>query len=143
VLATLAFHVRTQVPGARAAEVVILAASALLGFLVDTAFLRWGVITLEGAAVSPPWLVALWPNLAATTATGSSLAVLAKRPGLAACAGGLGGAAAYDAGSRLGALTLGESQWRSLGLIGVAWTSVLPIFFLLRRSAILVPGEGE
>jgi len=113
---------------------VVLTASAFLGFVVDTTLLRCGVIARADTEVSPPWLIALWPNAAAATAPGGSLAFLANRRWLAACVGGLGGAVAYDAGSRLGALGLGESPWRSLGVIGVAWSSVLPIFFWLRAS---------
>jgi hypothetical protein len=134
VLATLAVHVGMRARGARAAEVFVLAASAVLGFVVDTALLRCGVIARADTEVSPPWLIALWPNAAAATAAGGSLAFLANRPRLAACAGGLAGAVAYDAGSRLGAIGLGESPWRSLGVIGVAWACVLPIFLWLRAS---------
>ncbi len=134
VLATLTVHVGMRAPGARAAEIFVLAASALLGFAVDTVLLRCGVIARADTAVSPPWLIALWPNAAAATAAGGSLAFLSNRPWLAACLGGVAGAVAYGAGSRMGAIGLGESSWRSLGVIGVAWACVLPIFFWLRAS---------
>jgi hypothetical protein len=144
VVVLLTVHVARRGAGRRGTEIVVLAMSALLGFAVDTALLRSGVIARTGTEVSPPWLIALWPNVAATTAKGGSLAFLAERPWVAAFVGGFGGALSYDAGSRLGALGLGANPWWSLGVIGVVWTSVLPILFWLRatrgRNASLASG---
>jgi hypothetical protein len=129
----LAIHVRTQPEAARVKEVLVLALAAVFGFLVDTALLRAGVTSVVGAAVSPPWLVALWPNLAAATARGGSLGSLERRPILGVLLGMLGGPCAYDAGARLGAIGLAESRLGALVIIGAAWCFVLPTFFWLRR----------
>lgn len=129
----LAIQVGTQPRAWRAKEVLVLALAAILGFLVDSALLRGGVTIVAGAAVSPPWLVALWPNLAAATARGGSLGFLERRPVLGALFGMLGGPFAYDAGVRFGAIGLAQSRLGALAIIGAAWSLVLPTLFCLRR----------
>jgi hypothetical protein len=130
VLAGLAVHLGFTPSGERATEGLVLASAALLGFVVDTLFLRGGVFTLGGAETSPAWLVVLWPNTAAATAPGGSLAALARRPLLAALLGAIAAPFSYDAGARLGALALGPG--RALAIIAIVWTAVLPAFFGLR-----------
>jgi hypothetical protein len=132
VLLTLAVHVGARSAPLRAREALVLALAALAGFVVDSALLRAGVLTVAGAAVSPPWLVALWPNFAATTAPGGSLAALARRPWLGALVGAIAAPFAYEAGARLGAIGLEASRARALVVIGVAWAPVLPALFALR-----------
>ena len=132
VLAALALHVRLEPTTARAREVVVLAGAAVIGFLVDTALLRNGVIVLANAPISPAWLVVLWPNVAAATAPRGTLHALARRPRLAALLGAVAGPLAYDAGARLGAISLDHDRLRALVIIGVAWSGVLPVFFALR-----------
>lgn len=142
VLVGLAIHVGTQPKAWRAKEVLVLALAAVLGFLVDSALLRAGVTTVAGAAVSPPWLVALWPNLAAATTRGGSLGSLERRPVLGALLGVLGGPLAYDAGVRLGAIGLAQSRVGALAIIGAAWSLVLPTLFCLRRRVGTPHGRG-
>jgi len=137
----LAIHVRTQPRGARVKEVLILALAAVLGFAVDTALLRCGVMSVAGAAVSPAWLVALWPTLGAATARGGSLGSLERRPIVGVLLGALGGPFAYDAGARLGAIGLAESRLGALAIIGAAWSLVLPTLFCLRRR--IAQGKGR
>ena len=138
----LAIHVGTQPKAWRAKEVLVLALAAVLGFLVDSALLRAGVMTVAGAAVSPPWLVALWPNLAAVTARGGSLGSLERRPILRVLLGVAGGPFAYGAGVRLGAIGLAESRLGALAIIGAAWSVVLPTLFCLRRRRGTAHGNG-
>jgi hypothetical protein len=133
VVAALAAHVRLRPSGARAREVAVLISAALLGFLVDTAFLRSGVIAFGEALASPAWLVVLWPNTAAATASGGSLVALVRRPLLAALVGAVAAPIAYDAGARFGALALGEGRLRALAIIGIVWAGVLPAFFMIRE----------
>jgi len=142
VLEGLAVHVWAQPRGARVNEVLILAFAAVLGFLVDTALLRGGVMSVAGAAVSPAWLVALWPNLGAATARGGSLASLERRPILGVLLGLLGGPLAYDAGVRLGAIGVAGGRLGALAIIGAAWSLVLPALFFLRRLMGTPHGHG-
>jgi len=132
VLATLALHVRLQPSNARTREAAVLASTALVGFLVDTALLRSGMIELAGAGLSPAWLVALWPNFAAATAPGGSLGGLARRPLLAALLGAVAAPLAYAGGARLGALGLDRHPVGALAAIAVVWSGVLPSLFALR-----------
>jgi hypothetical protein len=133
VFAGLAIHVGTRPRPSRATEVLVLALAAVLGFLVDSALLRAGVMTIAGAAVSPPGLVALWPNLAAATARGGSLGSLERRPILGGLLGVLGRPFAYDAEVRLGAIGLAPSRLGALAIVGAAWSLVLPTLCCLRR----------
>ncbi|MBM4362066.1 MAG: DUF2878 domain-containing protein [Deltaproteobacteria bacterium] len=134
VLVGLGWHLRAQPAAARRSEVVVLAMAAGLGLVFDTAVLRLGGMTARGATLSPPWLVALWPNVAAATAPSGALARLSGRPFLAALVGALGGAAAYDGGARLGAIELAGDRRTALAGIAIAWAVVLPILLWLRRS---------
>ena len=129
VLVALSVHVARQPSGGR--EVLVLGAAAVLGFVVDTALLRTGVLHLDGM-LSPPWLVALWPNFAAATARGGLLGALRERPLLGALVGAAGGALAYDAGARLGPIGLVAPRLVALAVIAVAWSAVLPALFALR-----------
>jgi hypothetical protein len=139
----LAIHLRAQPRAARAKEAGVLVVAAVVGFLVDSALLRAGVITVAGAALSPPWLVALWPNLAAATARGGSLGSLDRRPALGALLGAVGGPLAYDEGARLGALGLGQSRLGALASLGATWSLVLPTVFWLRHRVGAPPGSGR
>ena len=134
VLAILGWHVRRMPAPARSREVLVLALSAALGFVVDTALLRAGVTVMAGATLAPLWILALWPNTAAATAPGGTLAALAHRPWLAALLGAVAGPLAYDGGVRLGALEFPPAErWRSLVILGIVWAGVLPAFAALRR----------
>ena len=132
VLATLVLHVQLQPPTARAREVMVLAAAAAFGLLVDTALLRTHVTTVGGARLPPAWLVALWPNLAAATAPSGTLHGLARHPIVGALAGAVAGPLAYQAGARLGAIGLDPGR---LFVVGLAWSCVLPALFALRSFA--------
>jgi hypothetical protein len=132
VVSALAVHVGLRPPRKRATELWVLASAALLGFLVDTVFLRAGVIAIGGATVSPAWLVVLWPNLAAATAPGGSLVALARRPLVGALVGSVAAPISYDAGAHFGAIALEGGRVRALAIIAIVWAAVLPAFFVIR-----------
>ncbi len=111
-------------------EVWVLVCVSVGGFAVDTAFLHLGVLEIPGAGVSPPWLVALWPNMAAATAPRGSLAALAGKPWLAAVAGAVAAPLSYEAGARLGAVMLGGGP--ALVILATVWAAVLPAILLVR-----------
>jgi hypothetical protein len=110
----------------------VLVAAAIFGFVVDTALRRSGVIVLADTQIAPMWLVALWPNVAASTAPSGSLGTLSARPLLGALLGAVAAPLAYEAGSRLGAIGFDPRRLRALLTIGVVWSGVLPIFFATR-----------
>jgi hypothetical protein len=129
VLAILVWHVRLQPSQARAHETLVLASAATIGLLVDAALFRAHVMAVGDARIPPPWLVVLWPNVAAATAPAGSLHALARHPLLGALAGAVAAPLAYAAAFRLGAIVLDHDR---LFVIGIAWSGVLPIFFALR-----------
>lgn len=134
VLLALAMHVERQRASTR--ELMILGITAIVGFLVDTAFLRFGVVRIPGSTLSPPWLIALWPNFISTTSENGLLSSLPRRPLLAALLGAVGGPLAYDSGARLGAIELGNHRLAALAIIGVAWALVVPALVLLRARVV-------
>ncbi len=135
VAVSLAVHVGRR--RERLREGAVLAVSALVGFLVDTALLRAGVVRISGAAFPPLWLVALWPNFISTTAEDGILRSLPRRPLLAAILGAIGGPLAYDAGARLGAIALGPNRLVSLAVVGLVWAAAVPALVTVRAR--LVP----
>jgi hypothetical protein len=131
VLAVLFLQVTRTKDNAR--ESAILASSALIGLSFDTTLIAAGVISplrhAFPAPLSPPWLIALWPNFAATLNV--SLRWLQGRYGSAAVLGSLGGPAAYWSGAALGAITIPEPLARNLLVLSVSWTAVVPLLLLL------------
>jgi Protein of unknown function (DUF2878) len=125
-------HVRNRPLPVR--EFAILAFAALLGFAVDTALLRYGVLhSSEGARYAPVWLVALWPNFAMATAAGSALSRLSNRPWLATLAGAVAGPLAYRGGARFAPISLGQPVFRSLLVLAALWALLVPGIFALRK----------
>lgn len=130
---TLAVHLALQ--DDREGEVKLLLAAGLLGFLFDTVFVAGGVITplqhLLPRPFSPPWMVCLWLNFAATLNV--SMAWLRGRYLLAAIFGAVGGPLAYYSGARLGAT---EALPTSTGmlLLAVGWGAMTPLLVRLARK---------
>jgi hypothetical protein len=115
---------------------VRLIAAALIGVSADSLLARLGVLEwMTGGVMSPLWMVALWPNLAA--ALGSSLGWLAGRYGLAAVLGAIAGPASYYGGAQLGALKF-SGNITNLIAVAVEWMIALPLLVLLtdRRHAV-------
>jgi hypothetical protein len=138
---TLAIHLALQEN--RRNEIKLLLAAGLLGFLFDTAFVAGGVFTpfphLFPRPLSPPWMICLWLNFAATLNV--SMSWLRGRYILAAAFGAVGGPLAYYSGARLGAMEALPTAWGLL-LLAIGWGFMTPLlvwFSLLfnRRSQII------
>lgn len=118
-------------------EIRLLLLVTCCGFLLDSALALAGVFRPVGAVgpawLCPPWLLGLW--LAFATTLRSSLGWLRGRPVLAAILGGPGGALAYLAGARLGALEFPTPQWPTLVILFVIWALVFPLVMALDRSS--------
>jgi hypothetical protein len=129
---TLAVHLALQED--RQGEVRLLLAAGLLGFLFDTAFVAGGVFTplqhLLPRPFSPPWMVCLWLNFAATLNV--SMAWLRGRYLLAALFGAIGGPLAYYSGARLGA-TEALPTTTGMLLLAIGWGAMTPLLVLLAR----------
>ena len=110
----------------------LILAAAGAGYLLDSGLVLTGYLAFpEPARLGYPstlWMVALWINLATTLR--HSLGWLQGRILLAALFGGIGGAAAYYAGDRLGAIHLPDPVIGSL-LICLLWALALPALYAL------------
>lgn len=112
--------------GARwACEARLLLVAGATGYGVDSALVLGGWLDFpQEARLGAPstlWMVGLWVGFAATLR--HSFRVVLGRPVLSVVLGALGGPAAYWAGERLGAVSLGEG---ALIAIGLAWALAMP-----------------
>ena len=116
-------------------ELWLIAAVTLLGLIVETAFIGLGALHYAGSeagALFPPlWILALW--LAFGTLPNGSLHWLKGKMLLQIGLGAVLGPLSYVAGVRLGAATLGEPEWLSIGVIGIGWGLAMPIMFRLAK----------
>jgi len=129
----LAIHLTLQEN--RRGEVKLLLAAGLLGFIFDTAFVAGSVFTplqhLFPRPFSPPWMICLWLNFAATLNV--SMAWLRGRYLLAAAFGAIGGPLAYYSGAKLGA-TEALPTTTGMLLLAIGWGAMTP--FLVRVATL-------
>jgi hypothetical protein len=127
---TLAIHLVLQEN--RRGEVKLLLAAGVLGLLFDTAFVAGGVFTplqhLLPRPFSPPWMVCLWMNFAATLNV--SMTWLRGRSFLAALFGAIGGPLAYYSGAKMGA-TEALPTTAGMLLLAVGWGFMTPLLIWL------------
>ena len=130
---TLAIHLVLQEN--RRGEVKLLLAAGLLGFVFDTTFVAGGVFTplqhLFLRPFSPPWMICLWLNFAATLNV--SMAWLRGRYRLAGILGAIGGPLAYYSGAKLGA-TEALPTTTGMLLLAVGWGIMTPLLVWLART---------
>jgi len=130
---TLAIHLALQED--RIGEIKLLLAAGMLGVLFDTAFVAGGVFTplqhLFPRPISPPWMICLWLNFAATLNV--SMAWLRGRYLLAALFGAIGGPLAYYSGAKLGAT---EALPTSTGmlLLAIGWGIMTPLLVRVAKK---------
>lgn len=134
----LALHARVVLRDTR--EWTLLAAVTALGFVVDSAMIRAGVLVpANGAHWAPLWLVCIWLLLATTLA--HSLAWLQRRLPLAVMLGAVAGPLAYVGGAQFGAARLGAGgvfgAWTSHIVLALCWAVLVPLLLWLAQR--LVP----
>lgn len=116
----------------RGGEIKLLASAAALGFLFDTGMTAAGFFYplphFLPPPFSPPWLIAMWLNLAATL--NYSMAWLKKRYLLAAAFGAAGGPLAYYSGAELGAVVT-PPGFGDLLALAAGWGAVTPLLVWL------------
>ena len=119
----------------RRSELKLWVVAGVLGLLFDTALVATGVFTprrqLFPHPFSPPWMIGLWLNFAATL--NQSLGWLHERPLLAAIFGAVGGPLAYYGGARLGA-TEAIPGVEGLLILAIGWGVITPLLFKLARN---------
>lgn len=129
-LPTLAIHLALKEN--RRGEVKLLLAAGLLGFVFDTMFVATGVFTplqhLFPHPFSPPWMICLWLNFAATLNV--SMAWMRGRYVLATTFGAVGGPLAYYSGAKLGATEALPTATGML-LLAIGWGLMTPLLVWL------------
>jgi len=105
-----------------------------LGLLVDGTLQQVGFFAFTSPGFPIPfWLLVIWIGLAMTIH--HSLAWFKDKLLPAAFFGGLGGPAAYWAGTRMGAASFGWSLPISLFALAVIWSLLFPCIMLYSRKA--------
>jgi hypothetical protein len=131
-LPVLAIHLALQ--DNRLGELKLLLAAGLLGFVYDTSLVSAGVFTplthLFPRPFSPPWMICLWLNFAATLNV--SMSWLRGRYLLAALFGAVGGPLAYYSGAKLGATEALPSAFGML-VLAIGWGVMTPLLVWLAK----------
>ncbi len=134
-LVVVGIHLAMTQPLRRRPELLLCLAAIPLGFLVEAINMASGATQYPaGAAVGgvpPLFMLGLW--MAFATLANVSLAWLKDRLWLAMLFGAVAAAPSYYAGSKLGALALGEPVWQSLGIIGTVWAGAFPALLSIAR----------
>ncbi|TLM65755.1 MAG: DUF2878 domain-containing protein [Deltaproteobacteria bacterium] len=120
----------------RRGELLLWGGAGLLGLAFDSALMSAGLFapvqTVPGWPFSPPWMIALWLNFAATLNV--SLSWLQGRPLLSAAFGAIGGPLAYCGGAGLGATVSFPSE-AAIAALAVGWGVVTPLLFRIAAAA--------
>lgn len=134
-LVALVIHLGIVPADKRRLELMLAGAAILLGLCVEAIHMAAGATQYAaGASVAglpPAFMVGLW--VAFATLVNVSLGWLKDRLWLAVVFGALASGPSYFAGSKLGALTLGEPVWQSLATIGAVWAVAFPLLILIAR----------
>jgi hypothetical protein len=124
----------------RTGELKLLAAAGILGFFYDTTLVSFGIFTplqhLLPRPFSPPWMVCLWINFAATLNV--SMAWLRGRYLVSAVFGAIGGPLAYYSGAKLGA-TEALPSTNGMLLLAIGWGLMTPLLIWLAKSFSKLP----
>jgi Protein of unknown function (DUF2878) len=134
-VAALLIHLAVTPAGQRRPEAMLAAAAIPLGLAVETIHMAAGATRYaNGASIGglpPAFMIGLWAAFA--TLINVALGWLKDRLWLAAAFGALASGPSYYAGSKLGALALGEPVWQSLATIGAVWAVAFPLLILMAR----------
>lgn len=120
----------------RGAEVRFIAVGIFLGSLLDSLWLRTGILGIEGTKApqfAPIWLIAIWALFMTTLC--HSLSWVAKRAWLPFVLAPFAGSFAYWSASQLGAVTL-PGNTISLIAIGTGWFVLFPLLLFIRKHLV-------
>lgn len=141
-LALLVFASWHAITAAAAKADFLLAGIAMVvGFTLDTLYLRSGLISYNGellwTGAAPLWIVVLWANFALTL--GSSLRWLRDRLWLAALLTCAFAPLSYYAGVRMGTASIIGNELQLYALISLTWACVVPLLLWLSAQLERLP----
>ena len=112
----------------RRADALLLACSAGIGFVIDSAFAQTHLINYSAAMpwphFAPGWIVALWMSFALTL--NHSLSYLKTHALVAATLGAIGAPLAYLAAAHWGAITFPAASTPALLMLAAGWAVITP-----------------
>lgn len=114
-----------------ARDLSLAGAAVVLGFFLETGWIRTGVLDYQGAELAPPWIVLLWA--AVGLSVNHSLSMFKARPWLGGLLAGAGAPFSYLGGERLGAITVDEPV--QLLAISAVWLLLFTLTFVVAREA--------
>lgn len=116
----------------RKQDLASLISISLIGGLADAGVSWLGFMVFSEGVLMPLWLLLLWAHFSVTLNHGMSW--LNKIPlYLQVLFGGLFGPLSYYAGYKLGAVDFLPPEWRTLFILIVIWSTLLPVYLLLSR----------
>lgn len=124
--------------GTAGRDLVLASVAAVVGFLLETVWIRTGVLVYGEALVAPPWIVLLWVGVGLSL--NHSLAFLKPRPWLGGVFAAASAPLSYLAGARFGAVAVPD-PWL-LGAVSAAWLLLFTAAFALARVGDLFDGGG-
>lgn len=130
----------------RASDLRLVAVAAVLGALLDSAFVAGGLLRyaapwpVEGLA--PAWIVALWVNLA--LALNHSLRWVRPHPAWAAALGAIAAPLSYLGAARgWDAVAFASPTWRTLAIVAACWAAMLAVLVAIARHAARLPSLSD
>jgi len=121
--------------GTARADFLLVAIAVATGLLIETAFVRTGLLVytlnIPSPQFAPAWILILWADFALTM--NGCLRWLQGRYLLAAALGAIGGPISYFAGVKLGAATTNTSMLIVLPVIASVYALITPLFLMAAR----------
>jgi hypothetical protein len=117
--------------GTHGFDLTLAGVAATIGFLVDTLWIRTGILDYAGAAFAPPWIVMLWAGVGLTI--NHSLSLFQARPWLGGMLAGATAPLSYLAGERFGAVSIAD-PWL-LPIVSLVWMLLFVLAFALAAGA--------
>lgn len=128
--AVLALAVYSLNAGTAGRDLVLASVAAAVGFLVETLWIRSGVLVYGDAMMAPLWIVLLWVGVGLTI--NHSLSMFKRRPWLGGLLAAGSAPLSYLAGERFAAVTVPD-PWL-LGAVSASWFVLFTLAFALARE---------
>ncbi len=119
----------------RKAEGIFILSMGLVGFLVETLAIQFGLFQLSSLErLAPLWIVSMWILFALTF---EGMLALTMKPILLVLGAAVGGPISYYAGEKMGLITYARPLALSIVLHALLWSALVPLLIWLRRRIYL------